>query len=295
MKRYALFGNCQAAAMRWILQRSQQFNENYEIVEILPSYEMRDQDAQHFCEKTLPQLSILFFQPHSHHRSIWHDHLTIRRLCAAHNVRPVAFPQINFSVYNPWETSSSNTGALAGNDAEFIYLDSLLMNHALAERTTQQVLDLIRENSAMMAETVKISVKQNLNYMTSVEIDRQCDVFITDFIDHHFKNRRLMHNLNHPRGELMAALAQRLLSHIDIDDLPAGASDLFPQHDTVIYDAVDIALDSHLRTGEDQIVSRFEKYRDFVSQQDAGGLNAIQAEVTRHSEWLRATGYQTPN
>ncbi|HWL05933.1 MAG TPA: WcbI family polysaccharide biosynthesis putative acetyltransferase [Xanthobacteraceae bacterium] len=295
MNRYALFGNCQAAAMRWLLQRSKHFNENFEIVEIPPSYEMRDSDAQNFCEVILPQLSLLFFQPHSFQRSIWHDHVTIRKLCATHNVRAVAFPQINFSVYNPWETSSAVVGALASDDADFIYLDSLLMNHVLADRSISQMLSLIQQTSTAMAETVKISIRQNLNYITSVEIDRQCDVFISDFISDHFKSRRLMHNLNHPQGEVMATLAKRLLGHIDIHDLPAEAPDLFPQHDTVIYDGVDIALGSHFKTEEDQIASRFEKYRNFVSQQDVGNLNVIQAEIAKHSEWLRATGSQTPN
>lgn len=271
--KYALFGNCQAEAMRWLLSTCPAFTQKYEHVVVPASYTMSEESARAFCETTLPNLDLLFMHPHSANRSHWHDHNTIAAAAAKHGVRLIRFPQIYWDAYNPFERQNAVVGTEHGD--EFTYTDMLLLESAALGLSYGQFTDRLRAGIGQLEAAAVSSLERALASMKSVEVERACDFPISDFLAENHASSRLMHNNNHPMGPTMGVVCNRLLKTVNPEYSTPHEPDVFPNHDTIIYPFVRKAQNLAEETLPDKIEARYARYIDFV-----------QAAPARQAEFL---------
>ena len=277
MKSYTLFGNCQAAAMRWVLRGCKPFIDAYELVDIPASYQMEEEDVKHFCEETLPSLDLLFMQPHSAKRSHWHNHETISTLAEAAGVKVIKFPQIYWNGYNPFETQIAAIGN--GIRDELTYTDTLVMSAALNGLSFDRFKDQLNDTHDQMMQISALALAAANESMMQVEVGRKCDFPVTDFFNANFKQTRLMHNNNHPTGTTMNLLCNRLLFTLDRSWTSEASPDLFPNHDSIIYGSTASELNLMFKSTDEDIHNRLESYVLFVSGLEADKIASVRSEV----------------
>lgn len=284
MAKYVLFRNCQASAVRWIIETCPDFKSDYENVTLPPSYELTEESASYFCNFTLPTLDIVLMQPHSPRRGHWYNHRVISEQAAQHGVKVVKFPQVHFSVYNPFEILAKAAPQMSEDD-QFVYTDGLLLQSVLQNEGFGSFCERMRSGDDRLRKMVLQAVDNSFHFMTAVEVERECDFTLSGYFQRAFRSKRLMHNLNHPGAEVMKLIADGLLSAVNPSFNTTYTVDLFQDHDTIIYPFVADVLDLEFDPGP--IPSeRYELYKEVIAKADPELVSLITREVDQHFQYL---------
>ena len=291
MLKYALFGNCQAAALRWYFQASERFSSKFEWMPTKESYLMSGPEVREFCSSRLPHLDLLFLHPHSNSRSEWHHHRTIEEYARKAGVRVVKFPPIHFSAYNPWEFNPRSS-FLHGHSEDLVYCDVLLLNAVLSDLSMEEFEEYRIERKLVLRDHVRKSIKFSFDYFDSIEIGRECDVCVSHFFLKYYKKNRLMHNLNHPGALVMGQLARDLLSFVEMDASDITDFEIFPGHDSLIYECAAEEIGGGWDFEQTLLRKRYEIYRGLLSHALEEDIIALKKEADAHMGFLDvADGY----
>ena len=279
-KKFALFGNCQTHALKWLLQQSDEFKANYEEIPAIESYLMSPEVAESFCREIIPQADLIIAQPHSDRMSRWHQHEEIRSICDQHGVRSIFIPQVYFSAYNPWERGVPGISDKS-EDVQLAYLDCFMLSHILDGASFETFLIETARSTGRRTNYMDQILRICLNYQSDIENRRMCDVKVLDYIKENMRSDRLMRNNNHPASKLMKLIADGVLEGLSIDFATREAP-MFLNHHSLIYPFVAEHFGFNTRSSTEEIERRFRFYEKFIADLSAQDAEAVTQAFEKH-------------
>ncbi len=285
MKKYTLFGNCQAQAMRWLFTHIPEFSNEYEYVEVKASYEMDESDAISFYEDIIPNLDLLFMHPHSFNRSKWHEHSVLSGRALECGVKLIRFPQVIYMGYNPFECLTDfNFDPSIPKD--IVHFDTMIFKAVINNWNVDQLQSHIKSNHDYYCKVAVAVEKYAIGSIKHLEIQRKCDFFVSDYFEQNFRTTRLMHDVNHPTAILMNRVCTQLLQSIDPSWSSEFDIDVFNDHDSLVYPVVKEALGLEFETSLESIYKKLGDYYAFFHGQNDEAKRQLIEIHDKHYKWV---------
>lgn len=222
MKKYTVYGNCQARILPSVLNSSKIFKSHFEYVNVKAVHTMTPKDLEYYIDEVLPQLDLFIFQPVSekYNNDVRYstNYLSSK---LKHNAISISFPSCYFSGYNP-EIKHTKLIRDGVNKDEFDYHDKNIMKYFLSVDIPQPQ-DFIFSDYFCSEDVSLKAVKESLSELEKRELSifgsqKEIDIKISKFIRDNYQTERLFHTVNHPSKTLFIYLGEAILSFLGIED-----------------------------------------------------------------------------
>jgi hypothetical protein len=222
MKKFTVYGNCQARVLASVLNSSKIFKGKFEYLDIKAVHLMTPKDLEFTIEEILPQLDLFIFQPVSkkcNNDERYSTNYLLQKLKS--DVISVSFPSCYFTGYNP-ELKRAKLIKSGVNEDEFNYHDQNLIKYFLSSNIPNPELFMLSDyfysedfSFQAVEESIKELETRELNVFDS---DQQIDIKISQFIRDNYQKQRLFYTFNHPSKALLVHLGKAILHFLEIED-----------------------------------------------------------------------------
>lgn len=216
MKKIIFYGNCHMTALKAILLQIEEFNNNYEVIDIKPIQEI--EDIEQVCKKFLDECDVFIHQCIQDNNKYGYNYSSKKvtsylkkdcQIIACPNL--YGLPKFIFPMYKDYSCFYSilkSRGALFYRD---IVIDDMFSKGIRIEK--------IAENyDYACKELMKDSAEQYELFVKKVKLrEKEWDIQISDFIVENLTKRHLFFDPNHPTSTLIKKIAQEILVHLNID------------------------------------------------------------------------------
>lgn len=260
MKKYSVYGSCQAEALAVILNSNPTFKLEYEYVPIKAAFMIKAEEINTLHE-ILRDLDLFIYQPIiSYDERLTTKYLTkniLKEQCVK-----IIYPYMHFTGYHPQIVYIKNPNG-PGNLSGFSEYHDINLIEWFLFKKTENVFDLIQNirNPNFYDKNFLLKcVKINIDNFKKREKDDQQGYYITisDFVQNNYTKKRLFHTINHPSKYLFHYLVEQIFNYLkiavifddSIDKLSKG--DIFPIYKSVInnlelgFNNVDV-VDNYIR------------------------------------------------
>lgn len=222
MKKYTIYGNCQARIIARVLNSSKMFKNQFEYIDIKAVHRMTLKDLEYTINEVLPQLDLLIFQPVSdkfNNDERYSTNNFLQKLKS--KAISISFPSCYFSGYNP-ELKRIVSSEDSINKNDFNYHDQNLVKYFLEENFSNPECFMLSDSFyskdfsfQAVEESINELEKRELNIFGS---EQQIDIKISQFIRENYRKQRLFYTFNHPSEPLLIYLGKSILRLLEIDD-----------------------------------------------------------------------------
>jgi hypothetical protein len=231
MKKFTVYGNCQARVLASVLSSSKIFKGEFEYLDIKAVHLMTPKDLEFTIEEILPQLDLFIFQPVSkkcNNDERYSTNYLLQKLKS--DVISVSFPSCYFTGYNP-ELKRAKLIKSGVNEDEFNYHDQNLIKYFLSSNIPDPESFMLSDyfysedfSFQAVEESIKELETRELNIFDS---DQQINIKISQFIRDNYQKQRLFYTFNHPSKALLIYLGKAILHFLEIEDEIAYRKDPF--------------------------------------------------------------------
>ena len=215
LKKYSVFGNCQANPIGTILQSDQSFKQEFEFVPFSkPAFALRAEDIEATMEH-LSNLDVLITQNVSEKFGVFSSRNLIANLKPG--ARVIRIPNVYFSGYTPEVTyfraaEPHVTKFCDYHDANFLkfYFDD-------PDSALERTLDAYHSNTFYSKEFVLGNAEASIEELQKRELD--CDVYATDYIKDNWQKDVLFYSMNHPNRNLLNHICRQVADSLDFSDV----------------------------------------------------------------------------
>lgn len=209
MKKYSVFGNCQAGPIAELLNSCPQFSADYEYVPIKPVHTI-DPHKEAFLLNEIADLDLLIYQPVVDERRFGpFISSNIVSLLGQSSIK-VCVPPLYYGGYFPtFESIGWLNGPLRGVHDYFIiacFLNGLSESEALS----------LYSSGHPCKDTIKFQHKAFIDGLRHRESKFSVDIKVSEFIDAHFQSSLLFHTFNHPAPDMLGFLCNSILSFLGV-------------------------------------------------------------------------------
>jgi hypothetical protein len=244
MEKCLIYGNCQAMAIRNFLSKHPSFKSFYDVLEVKPVHLLTRNDVE-FLERTIAEADLFIHQPISDNYKGIHQLSTnfIKKQLKS-NCKVIAFPVAYFTGYNP-EITYLKDGNSTVISEPFPLHDLNLLKLYADGKTVDQAIEAIQSEQFYSAQYVQDNLNKTLTNLISRE--ENLEVRLAEFIQVHFREKRLFHTFNHPSATIVEFLVNSILNLLEIKCEQSFSeifrnSDILGQSSYPIYPAVAKAL-----------------------------------------------------
>lgn len=222
MKKYTVYGNCQARIMPSVLNSSKVFKSMFQYVNVKTVHTITIEELDYYINEVLPQLDLFIFQPVSKKYNNNEQYSTDFLLS---KLKPdaisISFPSCYFTGYTP-EIKHTKLVRDGINKDEFDYHDQNLIKYFLSEASPQPQ-DFILSDKFYSEEFSLQVVEESLKELERRESsifgsEKQIDIKVSKFIRDNYQKERLFHTVNHPSKPLFIYLGEAILDFLTIKD-----------------------------------------------------------------------------
>lgn len=222
MKKYTVYGNCQARVLPSVLNSSKVFKSTFEYVDVKAVHTLNSEDLDYFIDEILPELDLFIFQPVSknyNNNERYSTEFLLSKLKS--DAISVSFPSCYFTGYTP-EIKHTKLVREGENKDEFDYHDRNIMKYFLATDTPEPE-DFIFSDRFYSEEFSLQAVEESLKELETREesifgSDKQIDIKVSKYIRNNYQKERLFHTVNHPSKPLFIYLGEAILDFLTIKD-----------------------------------------------------------------------------
>jgi hypothetical protein len=278
MKKYTVYGNCQARVLASVLNSSKIFKSQFEYLDVKAVHKMTPKDLECTINEVLPQLDLLIFQPVSEkyqNNERYSTNYLLQKLKS--DAMSISFPSCYFSGYNP-ELKRTKLIKEGVNKDEFNYHDKNLIKYFLSEKIADSEYIIFGDDfyskefsCQAVEESIKELEKRELSIFGS---ERQIDIKVSQFIRDNYQKERLFYTFNHPSKALFIYLGKAILRFLGIEDRIALYKDPFAHTIYPIYKShyqnLKLQFDNttvyKIENQEYQYTDFIQKYIDYYSK-----------------------------
>ncbi|WP_146132055.1 WcbI family polysaccharide biosynthesis putative acetyltransferase [Pleurocapsa sp. CCALA 161] len=222
MKKYTVYGNCQARILPRVLNSSKIFKSTFEYVDIKAVHMIRTEEIDYYIDQVLPHLDLFIFQPVSekyNNNERYSTNFLLSKLKS--DAISISFPSCYFNGYTP-EIKHTKLIRDGVNKDEFDYHDKNMMKYFLSEANPQPQ-DFILNDKFYSEEFSLQAVEESLKELERRESsifgsEKQIDIKVSKFIRDNYQKERLFHTVNHPSKPLFIYLGKAILDFLTIKD-----------------------------------------------------------------------------
>jgi hypothetical protein len=211
MKKYAIIANCQGGPLQELLKGSKEFSSQYENVP-LPSIQNWAQPQYELFWETIADLDLVIAQPLLSPRyanariESLREHIDPDKLLVISNIffegyypTVIHMRNVNFQKYN---VPIAQCGLILG-----MYMSSVKLPDALP---------LLKKFMQTKINSLGDVASASIQKLSNRERTYQVDIRVGGWVRKHFRERRMMHSLNHPSNFTLRHLCNSLLRKLGI-------------------------------------------------------------------------------
>jgi hypothetical protein len=222
MKKYTVYGNCQARVLPSVLNSSKVFKKTFQYVNVKAVHTITLEELNYYIDEVIPQLDLFVFQPVSgkyNDNERYSTEFLLSKLKS--DAISLSFPSCYFTGYTP-EIKHTKLVREGVNRDEFDYHDKNIMQYFLSTNTPQP--EDFLSNDGFYSEDFSLqAVEESLKELEKREssifgTDRQIDIKVSKYIRDNYQKERLFHTVNHPSKPLFIYLGKAILDLLDIKD-----------------------------------------------------------------------------
>jgi len=201
-----LFGNCQAGAIAQLF--AEHLSED-EIISYKAIHTMDKNDKIKFLED-IKNVDILIHQPIS---NVYRPVSTENIMSIIGKESSVIFPVIYFSPYFMDMTYLKNESGLT--DRQFIgdYHSRIVLSAYYHELDRSKIVKAFNSKNFFSKKQIQDNLEESIRVLK--EREKECDIKISDIIESNYQKSNLFFTFNHPTGNMLYPVVERILSHIN--------------------------------------------------------------------------------
>ena len=205
-----IFGNCQAAAVATILGAHDEFRDQFEIVPVRSVHALTMPERERLLVEA-QEADLLIHQPVS---NVYQPASTENLLAAVNPEAPIiSFPVCWFDGYFPDMVQLKTNGAKA-ESILFPYHSRVMFYAYLAGLKTGDAAAIYNAPKLYTEAFLHENVAKNLRNLRTRETD--LDIKIADFIEQHYRYKRLFFTFNHPTGHVLFFIVDDILRRLNL-------------------------------------------------------------------------------
>lgn len=224
MKKYTVYGNCQAKVLPSVLGSSRVFKDNFEYVDTPAVHRMNTAGLDKLIKDIVPEIELFIYQPISESYASDRRYSTnfllekLRKECVT-----ISFPSCFFRGYNPEMDYLRNERNAHMTDC-LDYHDRNIVFDFLRKPSFSSLEEDLNDPEFYTQAVSRKSVSKSLSELGKRESniagsDRGLDVRISEFVRRNYKKQRLFHTINHPSKAVFKFIGYQILSILGIEDL----------------------------------------------------------------------------
>jgi hypothetical protein len=222
MKKYTVYGNCQARVLPSVLNSSKVFKNTFQYVDVKAVHTLKSEELDYFIDEVLPELDLFIFQPVSknyHDNEKYSTEFLLSKLKS--DAISVSFPSCYFTGYTP-EIKHTKLIREGLDKDEFDYHDRNIMQYFLSTDTPEPD-DFVSSDHFYSEDYSLQAVEESLKELEKRELsifgsEKQIDIKVSKFIRDNYRKERLFHTVNHPSKPLFIYLGKAILDFLTIKD-----------------------------------------------------------------------------
>jgi ribosomal protein S18 len=222
MKKFTVYGNCQARVIASVLSSSKVFKSEFEYFDIKAVHLMTPNELEFFIEQILPQLDLFIFQPVSNKCNNDERYSTNYLLSKLKSdAISISFPSCYFRGYNP-EMKRTKLIKHGVDQDEFNYHDQNLIKNFLSENIVSPE-DFLSSDCFYSEDFSYQAVEESITELELRESnmfgsERQIDIKVSQFIRDNYQKQRLFYTFNHPSTALLIYIGKAILRLLEFED-----------------------------------------------------------------------------
>lgn len=234
MKKLVLSQTCQGTVLEKLLLTSAEFCQEFTCT-FIPNYEITDGRAQvsssEALEAELGDCNVLIY-----HDISKYNFAELIRLMPDDSIA-IKIPYITSTIYWPSHDYYNPIWLAKRGSTALIPWPCLLLNELICQhKDKQKALD------AYMTLDIPSVIPVDARFLGQVDYLRKAEdgsIFhIADFVEQQFKTTRLFHLVNHPSMPVFLEVANSILRHFQMQELPSYNVDPFSNHQTPVHPSI---------------------------------------------------------
>lgn len=264
MKKYTIYGNCQADAVARILNTNKRFSKEYEYVPIKAVFLLSTDDINNLNTNVFPNIDLFICQPITNFDEKYTTEYILNKIIKKDAVK-IMFPSLYASVYHPQIVYINNCITKNKLKASTEYHDINLLNEFNSNSNFQIDTLLKKYNSSDRCDILQ----QDIARLQEREINDPSVYFIsvTDFIKTNCYHALLFYTINHPTKILFQYICKQILTFLNIKDTEINLN-LDPLEDVVqfpIYNSFQNINEKHYCVIDKKKINIFDIFnKDFA-------------------------------
>ncbi|MEG3766279.1 WcbI family polysaccharide biosynthesis putative acetyltransferase [Alteromonas sp. 14N.309.X.WAT.G.H12] len=247
LKKFSVFGNCQADPLGLILQSNENFKKEYEFIRFAkPAFALRAEDIDQTMA-LLSEIDVLITQNVSEKFGVFSTRNLIANLKPG--ARVIRIPNVYFSGYTPEISYFRAAGAQVTSFCDYHDVNFLKFYFENKKTAVERSVEAYHDDTFYSEDYLLTNAEKSLQELRSREL--ACDVSISDFIQTHWRSEVLFYSMNHPNRRVLTHLASKILSALEMPDIVfPGKFEHLSNTQLPLYQAVNKTLD---KSGNDTI------------------------------------------
>lgn len=274
MKKCLLYGNCQADALKFHLNRIKEFTNEYELVELKAVHLLNQSDVPYLIDQ-IKKTDLFIHQPITdNYKNIKELGSNYLKSMLKEDCQVLSFPSIYFKGYNP-EMIGLKDLDNRGLMGPYTYYDLNLLK-AIHEGNTNinDLKNIVLNPDYYCKDEAHTSFHNSLTELKSREDANSIDLTVTDIIENNYQKEKLFHVFNHPSSLIIFQLINKIMrlsigSTINYSNAPDTLSRISYPVYMSIYKHLEFKFDNKLHYKIVQAYLDAEEYLktliDFVS------------------------------
>lgn len=242
MKKFLIFGNCQAHPLGQIIARLPQFSSEYELVSNVPPVHLIRNEHLDLLDRTLAEIDLLIFQRVG---DAFGAALTTPRLLSLlkPGARSICIPNLFFRAYNPELSYLRGLDASGHTFCEYHDVNIAQIYLKYGRGSVERICAMLQDSRYYSPNFLSSAFSETIAELERREAD--CDVVISDFIRSHWCTTQLFFTMNHPRNSVLVELASRIVRQLGYDEAVSQVK-LPKEYLSVVRPPVYVSVSEHL-------------------------------------------------
>ncbi len=221
MKKYTVYGSCQAHALGLILDSNPHFRSQYQYHPIQIAHSLTLSEIENLNQTLFPQMDLFIYQPIINYEQPKTTEYITHHILSP-NCQKIVFPFLNFNGYHPqtvmvWD--DLNKTNISSYLPDCVYHDRNLIKAYLQPNfSLTQCLDQINNHYFYTPTELNQIVEESLDQLRRRETNNHLGYYIkcADLIANNFRKHLLFFTNNHPTKHVFHYIAIQIFNYLSI-------------------------------------------------------------------------------
>lgn len=210
MKKYTVYGNCQADGLAKTLLEYEDFSSNYEYIPLKAVQDMQVRDIP-YVEQTMGKCDLIIYQHISRNYSIAQLSTTNLLPHISSNTRLISFPSLYFGAYFPHLGTFNGVKSILN-----LVHDYVIMYGYVLGIEQQRLLEIIQSDYFYYEALSQKLLRDSLEFLRKREESNKVDVRISDFVAENYSSKKLFNQFNHPKRPVLEHVSIGILDILNM-------------------------------------------------------------------------------